>query len=381
LTDVATTESEYYDLLRVTRDASDADIKRAFRALARELHPDVSSAPDAEHRFREVVEAYEVLSDSDRRATYDRFGKAGLKKGGFEPMYADFGNLADVFAAFFGEDLLGSAGGARQRSQRGSDLQAVVEIDLEDAFTGVSVSVPVDVAVPCERCDASGAEPGTGASTCPTCSGAGVVRSVSQNIFGQFVQQRACPDCGGVGEVLERPCNECRGDGRVVVRRAIDVDVPKGIHDGQQIRVRGEGHAGFRTTDRGHAFVVVRVRPDPRFVRDGDDLHTAVRLTMMDAALGTTRKVPTPAGDVDLDVRAGTQPSEVRAIRGHGMPSLRGPRRGDLYVRLDVAVPTHLTDEQRALFEDVDAQVGPDAYASRDDEDEGFFRRLKSALR
>lgn len=378
---MATIESEYYDLLGVSRDASDADIKRAFRTLARELHPDVSTAPDADTRFKEVVEAYEVLSDSERRATYDRFGKAGLKNGGFEPMYADFGNLTDVFAAFFGDDLLGGTGGSRQRSQRGGDLQAVVEIDLEDAFTGLSVSVPLDVALPCDHCAASGAEPGTGSSTCRTCSGAGVVRSVSQNIFGQFVQQRACPDCGGVGEVLEHPCSQCRGDGRVVLGRKLEVDVPRGIHDGQQIRVRGEGHAGFRSTDRGNAFVVVRIRPDSRFVRDGDDLHTAVRVTMTDAALGTTTKVATPAGDIDLDVRAGAQPGEVRAIRGQGMPSLRGSRRGDLYVRLDVAVPTHLTAEQRSLLEDVDAKVGPEAYASQGDEDEGFFHRLKSALR
>jgi len=377
---MATRESDYYDLLGVSRDASDADIKRAFRTLARELHPDVSSAPDAEQRFREVVEAYEVLSDSQRRATYDRFGKAGLRNGGFEPMFADFGNLADVFAAFFGEDVLSGAGN-RQRSQRGGDLQVVVEVDLEEAFTGASVSVPLEVAVPCDRCEATGAESGTGTSTCGTCSGAGVVRSVSQNIFGQFVQQRACPDCGGVGEVLEQPCSQCRGDGRVVVRRQLEVDVPRGIHDGQQIRVRGEGHAGFRSTERGNAFVVVRVRPDPRFIRDGDDLHTAVRVTMTEAALGTTTKVWTPAGDIDLELGAGAQPGEVRAIKGQGMPSLRGSRRGDLFVRLDVAVPTRLTDEQRRLLEDVEATVGPDAYASPDDEDEGFFRRLKSALR
>jgi molecular chaperone DnaJ len=378
---MAAVESGYYELLGVSRDASDADIKRAFRALARELHPDVSNVPDADSRFKEVVEAYEVLSDADRRATYDRFGKEGLKNGGFEPAYAGFGNLADVFAAFFGDDLLGGATSGRQRSQRGGDLQTVVEIDLEDAFTGVSVSVPLDVAVPCDRCGASGAEAGTGSSTCRTCSGTGAVRSVSQNIFGQFVQQRACSDCGGVGEVLERPCSQCRGDGRVVLGHKLDVEVPRGIHDGQQIRARGEGHAGFRSTDRGNAFIVVRVRPDPRFVRDGDDLHTAVRLTMTDAALGTTTKVPTPAGDIDLDVRAGAQPGEVRAVKGQGMPSLRGSRRGDLYVRLDVAVPTHLSEEQRTLLEEVDAKVGPDAYASADDEDEGFFQRLKSALR
>ena len=378
---MATTESGYYDLLGVSREASDADIKRAFRALAREHHPDVSSAPDADSRFREIVEAYEVLSDADRRATYDRYGKAGLKNGGFEPMYADFGNLADVFAAFFGDDLLGGARGGRQRAQRGGDLQAVVAIDLEEAYTGVTVSVPLEVAVPCDRCDASGAEPGTGASTCRTCSGAGVVQSVAQNIFGQFVQQRACPDCGGAGEVLEQPCTACRGDGRVATGQKIEVDVPKGIHDGQQIRVRGEGHAGFRSAERGNAFVVVCVQPDPRFVRDGDDLHTSVRMTMIDAALGTTVKVSTPAGDLDLDIGAGSQPGEVRAIKGQGMPALRGSRRGDLYVRLDVAVPTRLSEEQRALLADVDAKVGADAYVAPGDDDEGFFSRLKSALR
>jgi molecular chaperone DnaJ len=378
---MATAESDYYDLLGVSRGASDADIKRAFRTLARELHPDVSTEPNAERRFREVAEAYEVLSDRERRATYDRFGKAGLKRGGFEPMFSDFGTLADVFASFFGEDLTGRGRTARQRSQRGGDLQAVVEIELEEAFTGLVASVSLDVALPCDRCGASGAEPGTTASMCTTCSGAGVVQSVSQNIFGQFIQQRSCPDCGGVGEVLEHPCSRCSGDGRVVERRRLDVDIPKGIDDGQQIRVRGEGHAGFRSAERGNAFVVVRVRPDSRFVRDGDDLHTAIRLTMTDAALGATMKVPTFAGDLDFEVAPGTQPGAMRVVKGHGMPSLRGSRRGNLYVRLDVAVPTQLVDEQRRLLEEFESSAGPDTYASPDDEDEGFFRRLKSALR
>jgi molecular chaperone DnaJ len=378
--DVAATETDYYELLGVSRTADEAEIKRSFRALARELHPDVSSEPDAEQRFRDVAEAYEVLSDPERRALYDRYGKAGLQRGGFEPHFADFGSLADVFASFFGEDLLGGGGGRRGRAQRGGDVQAVVEIELEEAFAGVAAHVPFEVAAPCEHCAASGAEPGTSSRRCPTCDGAGVVRSVSQNIFGQFVQQRSCPECDGAGEVLERPCSECRGEGRQLVRRTLDVDIPAGIHDGQQIRVRGEGHAGFRSAERGNAFVVVRVRTDPRFVRDGDDLHTAIRLTMIDAALGTTATVTSLTGDLELEVSPGTQPGEVRVLAGHGMPALRGSRRGALYVRLNVAVPTALDEEQRRLLEDVDRTLGPDAYASKQD-DEGFFSRLKSALR
>ena len=374
---MATTESDYYELLGVPRTATEADIKSAFRTLARELHPDVSTEPDAGARFRDVAEAYEVLSDPERRATYDRYGKAGLRRGGFESAFTDFGNLSDIFAAFFGDDLLG---GGRQRPQRGGDVQAVVEIDLEEAFAGATVTVPLDIAVPCERCGATGAEPETSTRTCPTCSGSGVVRSVSQNIFGQFVQQRTCSECEGVGEVLEQPCADCRGDGRVVKRSQLEVDVPKGIHDGQQIRVRGEGHAGFRTSERGNAFVVVRVRPDERFVRDGDDLHTAIRLTMTDAALGTTATVTSLSGEVPLEVPPGTQPGEVRVLRGEGMPALRGSGRGSLYVRLDVAVPTALDPEQRALVEQLDEKLDDDAYRPRDG-DGGFFSRLKSALR
>jgi molecular chaperone DnaJ len=377
---MAATETGYYELLGVTRTASEPEIKQAFRALARELHPDVSSEPDAEQRFRDVAEAYEVLSDPERRALYDRYGKAGLQRGGFEPAFADFGSLGDVFASFFGEDLLG---GVRQRGRdrRGADVQTVVEIELEEAFAGASVNAPLEVATPCERCAAVGAEPGTSARRCPTCDGAGVVRTVSQNIFGQFVQQRACPECRGAGEVLEQACSDCAGEGRVVERVALEVDVPAGIHDGQQIRVRGQGHAGFRSAERGNAFVIVRVRPDSRFVRDGDDLHTAVRLTMIDAALGTRATVASLTGDVELEVPPGTQPGEVRVLAGEGMTSLRGSRRGSLYVRLDVAVPTALDDEQRRLLEDADRAIGAEAYAPKPDEDEGFFRRLKSALR
>jgi molecular chaperone DnaJ len=371
---MARAEADYYELLGVARGASDAQIKQSFRSLARELHPDVSSEPEAERRFREVAEAYEVLSDPERRALYDRFGKAGLQRRGFEPAFSDFGSIADIFASFFGEDF-----GTQRGHQRGGDVQVVAEIDLEDAFTGMSARVPVEIAAPCDRCGASGAEPGTGSRTCATCNGAGAVRSVSQNIFGQFVQQRTCPDCGGSGTVLERRCSDCAGEGRRLVTRELQVEIPAGIHDGQQIRVRGEGHAGFRSGERGNAFVVVRVRPDPRFVRDGDDLHTAVRLTMTDAALGTTAKVASLRGDLEVEIPSGTQPGEVLVLQGEGMPALRGSRRGSLHVRLDVAVPTTLAPEQRRLLEDVDRTLGPEAYTPKSDE--GFLGRLKSALR
>jgi molecular chaperone DnaJ len=378
---MATTERDYYEVLGVQRGASDAQIKRAFRALARELHPDVAAAPDTDHRFREVAEAYEVLSDPERRATYDMLGHAGLRRGGFEPTFSHFGNLSDVFAAFFGDDLLGGPVADRRRSTRGPDLQAVVEIDLEEAFTGVVVTVPVEVALRCERCSASGSEPGTGARDCSTCGGAGQVRRVSQNVFGQFVSQQTCPECRGRGQVLETPCRDCQGEGRVVERRRLDVDVPAGIHDGQRIRIRGEGHAGFQAGERGNVLVVVRVRPDPRFIRDGDDLHTAVLLTMTDAALGATTRVDGLGGDIDLEVAPGTQPGVVRVLHGQGMPALRGSRRGDLYVRLDVAMPTQMTDEQRQLLEGFARQAGPETYQQDEDDDEGFFHRLKSALR
>jgi molecular chaperone DnaJ len=328
-----------------------------------------------------VAEAYEVLSDPERRATYDRFGHAGLRTGGFQPTFTDFGSISDIFAAFFGEDLFPGNARGGGGAARGGDVQAVVEIDLEEALTGVSVSVPVEVAAACERCDGRGAEPGTGTRTCPTCNGAGALRRVSQNVFGQFVQQRTCPDCGGAGQVFESPCESCRGEGRVASTRHLELEVPPGVDDGQRIRVRGGGHAGVRGGGAGDAFVVLRVRPDPRFVRDGDDLHTAVRIPMTDAALGTTLSVPGLGGELDVEVPAGTQPGDLRVVRGQGMPSLRTGKRGDLYVRLDVAVPRALTDEQRALLRELAASIDPEAYRPEDEEDDGFLGRLRRALR
>lgn len=371
---MATAERDYYELLGVERGAGDTEIKSAFRKLARELHPDVSDAPDAADRFKEVAEAYEVLSNPETRDLYDRYGHAGLQRGGFSPGHVDLGNLSDIFSAFFGDGLFG---GRQSRSARGGDVAAQVEVSLSDAYTGVSVKVPLRVAAECSRCGGNGAEPGTSPTTCPTCAGAGVVQQVSQSVFGQFVRQSACGRCGGAGRIVETPCEQCDGDGRVVEEHTLDVDIPAGIHDGQQIRAQGEGHAGTAGSRRGDAYVHIRVLPHERLVRDGDDLLIAAHVTMIEAALGLTVSVPTPEGDLDLELPAGVQPGEVRVVRGRGMPSLQSGRRGDLHVHVEVGVPRKLDVEQRALLEKLGEKLGEDAYRR----DDGFFERLKSAFR
>ena len=239
---MARSEHDPYELLGVPRDADDATIKKAFRRLARELHPDVSDAPDAEARFRETAEAYEVLTNSETRALYDRYGHAGLRSGGFTPSNFDIGGLGDLFATFFGDEMFG--GGRARRAQRGGDIAAEIEIALVDAARGTTVSVPYEVAVPCETCGGDGVEPGTTPIECDRCAGTGRLQQVSRSVFGEFVRTQACPRCGGVGRIVEHRCKACDGAGRVVERRTLDVKVPAGIHGGQRIRVSGEGHAG-----------------------------------------------------------------------------------------------------------------------------------------
>jgi len=376
---MATAERDYYEILGVGRDAPDADVKRAFRKLARELHPDVSEAPDAEEKFREAAEAYEVLSDPERRATYDRYGREGLRGRGFTPADFDLGHLSDIFGAFFGESIFGRAARPGGPS-RGGDVAATTEISLADSFAGISVSVATRVAQTCDTCGGNGAAPGTTPVTCDVCGGAGRVQQVSQSVFGQFVRTGACPRCEGLGRVVETPCAACDGLGRTLHDRALDVDVPAGIADGQRIRIRGEGHAGELGGPAGDLFVQVRVRPQAGIERDGDDLHVAVDLTMTQAALGASLTVPGPGGEIDVHIPAGTQPGDVQVLRGQGMPSVEGRRRGNFHVHARVHVPRKLDDEQRALVEQLGEALGEEPY--RDAEDGGgFFGRLKNAFR
>ncbi len=374
---MATAERDYYEILGVQRDAPDADIKRAFRKLARELHPDVSEAADAEERFREAAEAYEVLSDPERRATYDRYGREGLRGRGFAPADFDLGHLSDIFGAFFGESFGQSSrpGGPA----RGGDVPATVEISLAEAFTGITVPVATRVATTCETCSGSGAAPGTVATTCSMCDGAGRVQQVSQSVFGQFIRTGTCPRCEGSGRIVETPCSVCDGVGRKLEDRSLDVDVPAGISDAQRIRLRGEGHAGEFGGPAGDLFVQVRVRPEPGLERDGDDLHTIAELTMTQAALGATVSVPGPVGEVELEIPAGTQPGTVVVLRGRGMPSVSGGRPGDVHVHARVHIPSVLDDVQRGLVEQLGEALGESAYRP-DDDDDGFFRRLRNAF-
>ncbi|MBV8080255.1 MAG: molecular chaperone DnaJ [Actinobacteria bacterium] len=369
---MSTTERDYYELLEVSRDADEREIKKAFRRLARQLHPDVSEVPDAEVRFREVSEAYEVLSNPETRQLYDRYGHAGLRSGGFSPSHFDLGDLGDLFSTFFGEDVFGGRGGRGHRA----DVAAAVEIELAEAARGVTKTVSVDLAVTCETCAGSGVKPGTPVVTCRRCGGAGRLQQISRSVFGEFVRTASCPECGGTGRVAEQPCEDC-DDGRRVERRDVEVVVPPGIHDGQRIRLTGAGHAGVRGGRSGDLYVGVRIAPDPRFAREGNDVYSQVDLTVVEAALGKSVPVETLDGTVELEFEPGTQPGDVKVLRGKGMPVLQGFGRGDQRVLVNVLVPRRLTDEQRNLLEQFERATDDDTYRREG----GFFQKLKSAFR
>lgn len=362
-----------YEVLGVDRDADETQIKKAFRRLARELHPDVNTDdPEAEEKFKEAAEAYEILSDPERRAIYDQAGYEGLKRGGAAPDMGAFGSFSDLFEAFFG-----GGGGFGRGPAPGDDALVEVTLDLAEAATDSSVEVSFEVVDTCERCHGNGAEPGTPIVTCERCGGAGRLQAVQRTPFGQMVRTVACDRCDGSGKIPENPCTQCQGRGREVRERTLKVDVPAGISDGQRIRLSGRGHAGEPGGMPGDLYVRVRVREDERFVRDGDDLICALDVAAPLAALGTTLPVPTLEGEEELEIPAGTQPGEVITLRHRGMPILQRPgRRGDLKVVVDVVIPRRLRPEQKDLLRQLADSLDEDNLRS----DETLGQKLRRAL-
>jgi molecular chaperone DnaJ len=373
---------DLYEVLGVHRDAGDGEVKKAFRRLARELHPDVNRHdPEAEEKFKEAAEAYEILSDRERRSVYDRYGFEGLESRGYAPDFGGFGSFADIFDAFFGGGEPFGMGGFGARAGgaiQGGDVAVAVEVSLAQAATGTSVDVEYEVVGACERCRGNGAEPGTPIETCSRCDGQGQLRSVSRTAFGQLVRAQVCDVCGGDGKIARTPCSDCGGRGRRAELRRIAVDIPAGIGDEQRIRLTGRGHAGERGGPPGDLYVLVRVTTDERFVRDGNDLVSVVDLPAPAAALGTTVTVPTLDGDEEVEIGPGTQPGTVITLRGKGMPSLRRGRRGNQRVLVNVVIPRNLSAEQRALLERF--ADGLDERNLGAQEDESLFARVKRAL-
>jgi molecular chaperone DnaJ len=347
-------ERDLYEVLGVERSASDAEIKRAFRRLAQQWHPDVSAEPGAPERFKEINEAYQVLSDPQRRQAYDMFGRAGIAgSGGADPFGggAGFGGFADIFDAVFGGGMAGAA--RRARPTQGSDLRYDLRITFEEAVLGAEKEIEFPVLGRCDTCDGSGAAPGSSSVTCPQCNGRGELRSVRQTMLGQMVNVAPCPRCRGEGKVVEDPCETCRGEGRTERRRSLRVTIPAGIDEGHQIRLTNEGEVGPRGGPPGSLYVAVHVAPHPTLSREGTELYYEADLSIAQAALGTRLQVPTVEGeDAEVEIKPGTQPGTEIRLKGRGVPHLRRHAvRGDLHVIANVVVPAKLTKRQRELLE------------------------------
>lgn len=359
---------DYYEILGVSRNAGDTDIKRAYRQLAVKYHPDKNpDDPAAEEKFKEAAEAYSVLSDPQKRAAYDRFGHQGFGAGGpgFDP---GFSNIDDIFEMFGFGDVFGGRGGRRTTVQRGSDLRYDLEITLEDAATGKDEKLRIPRLEKCGDCDGIGAEKGTTPETCGTCAGSGQTRYTQ----GFFSVMRTCSTCQGKGQTIRTPCSSCRGQGRVEREKTIEIKIPAGVETGSRLRVSGEGEAGVNGGPPGDLYIVVHVRQHEHFERQGDDLYSVAPVTFSQAALGAELSVKTLDGEESLKVPAGTQTGTVFRVKGHGMPSLGGRGKGDLFVAVTVVTPKSLTKEQRKLMEQL-AEV-----EDQDLSNESFMDKVRS---
>ena len=376
------TKRDYYEVLGLPREASEAEIKKAYRRLARDHHPDAN--PDdsgAEERFKELTEAYEVLSNPESRRAYDTYGHQIPRAGAGTRGAADpFGGFQDIFETFFGDRFGGPSGGSffggSRAPSRGSDTEVEVEVTLREAASGVEREVKVQTVKECSVCGGVG---GTSTRQCGTCGGMGAVRSVRESFFGQMVSTQTCPTCSGSGRIIEVLCENCQGSGRVAKLATHSIRIPAGIEDGMRIRVAGAGNIGERGAPSGDLYIRVRVAEDPELIRDGDDLIHRMRINFVEASLGTEVEVPTLEGTTEVRIEPGTQPGATLTLRGEGMPRLKRRGRGDLKVLVDVMVPTRLSAEQRELLKRFEASSGEETYGNGGGE--SFFDRLRGVFR
>lgn len=374
-----TTKRDYYEILGVSRDASDEDLKKAYRQRALKYHPDRNKSPDAVQRFKEVNEAYQILSDAQRRQAYNQFGHVGVKNGfegqGFSG-FEGFGGFGDIFDAFFG-----GFSGARARPRPGRDLEYETTVTFEEAAFGTEKHFTIDRVEVCTRCDGSQAEPGTEVGRCATCGGRGEVKRVQSNIFGQFTQVTKCSTCSGSGRSIKSPCGECRGRGRIRQQRSVAVTIPPGVDEGNRVRIRGEGEPGEPGAPNGDLYVYVNVRPHEFFKRSGNDVLLDLEINVAQAALGVTIEIPTLNGRRDLKIPAGTQSGRIFRVRGEGLPDVSTRRRGDELITVIVATPKKLTRRERELFQELGEELEQSNGAHADGRSgKGWFGRIKDDI-
>lgn len=379
---MAPTKRDFYEVLGVEKNASDADIKKAYRKLAKQYHPDVNQDDkSAEAKFKEVNEAYEILSDSQKKARYDQYGHAGVDPNGFAGAGGgfgdfDFGGIGDIFESFFGGSGFGRSSRSKNGPQKGADLKYSIDLSFDEAAFGIDRDITINRMEACVTCGGSGSKPGTSPSSCAHCGGTGQVQVKQSTPFGQFVNVKTCDVCRGEGKVITNPCSNCNGKGKIKKSVKIKLGVPAGIDDGQTISLRGEGEPGTKGGPAGDLYVTVRVRQHALFKRQGNDVICEMPITFVQAALGAELEVPTLDGKVRYTIPEGTQTGSVFRLKSKGIPYLRGSGRGDQYIKVEIDVPKKLNESQKALLKEFADISGDDVHEQR----KGFFNKMKDAL-